>query len=177
MCSPPIKSILEGREATFVGTDQPDVVVVEPLDRRTVQVELADVTLFLDFAARGFAEPTKRQSLGATHVGTIGVDATGPLSVEKRAGPAGTRRAAGQQPGVATTDPLSLDFEDAEIVDAAGRTTAAAAQPARVTNRQLGDPLVDLGMQRVQGRQRPFEFGVLGRGVSHVGDRVPRILT
>ena len=111
-------------EARFEGTDGPERVGLELLQRRAAfVVERADVARLVRAAFVVLFDPAKRKSLRAAHVRTLFVDPAPAFGIEERAGALRMRLAVLEQLLMTSDDPIRLDLEDLcrHDDDAAGR--------------------------------------------------------
>ena len=148
---------LEAREALFHRPDRPALLGGQGLDGRPCVVERADVAKLAHLGSVAIAllallDPSQWEALRPADVGPVRVDPARLLGVEKRASTGRSRRTMREQLGMMAANPVSLDVEHRQSVDAARAAAAATVEACRVKDMKATRASIDLG---VQGGERP----------------------
>ena len=156
---------LESGQPTLDRAQFPAVALGQALQRLSAIVQRADIPVLQRLSGLVDLDPAQRQPLGPADVGTIRVDPATPLPVEEGAAPLGVSFALRQQRGVGPPDPLGLDLEDGDSVDAAIVATLSALESLPMAADQGSRFTVDLVVEKSDRR-----------GVTHAR-MVPVLLT
>jgi hypothetical protein len=149
---------LQSPQTLLDRSDRPARIRGQTFDGLARIIERTDVAE-LDGVFLSILDPPERKPLGSADVGTVGVDSTSSLLVEKGAGAFGMRYTGDEKLHVMAADLLGLHVEDRQPIDATRAAAAPALQSRRVKDVQPVRRSIDVCMQNGDGVRAPIRAG------------------